>query len=276
MAVFQMPFYVIKTVSQSEKDAWIRQAKNEASKYGYRGHKIDQFFEPIKGWYPFAKYGTNPVEIIHNCIKDYDNTVGKILFRKDCFLTSYNIPTLGAPKKFKMSGQIAAFDFYSNYGNPHNALITPFLLRKGDTSVYNISNIDIDYPRTMLAESYKEYYNKIPFEAQRNILKMKLPYVGSFGGVKGMEAHVFPPAICELQGNLSGHYSMEVASKFTVIDMPKVLGTSRLPYSLFWARESYDGQGVAQYAVWISNLTGNLSKKRIDSEQALFPCFCIG
>lgn len=45
-----MPFYFIKTVSQAEKDAWIKEAKEKAKQFNYKGNKITANFEPIKGW----------------------------------------------------------------------------------------------------------------------------------------------------------------------------------------------------------------------------------
>ena len=61
MSTFQMPFYFIKTVSQAEKDAWIKEAKEKAKQFNYKGNKITANFEPIKGWRPFEKYGTDPL-----------------------------------------------------------------------------------------------------------------------------------------------------------------------------------------------------------------------
>lgn len=277
MSTFQMPFYLIKTVSHSEKDEWIRQAQAKAKKYDYKGNDISQFFEPVKGWRPFAEYGTDPLQIIHNCIKDYDNTVNKILFCKDFFTARYSTITLGTPKWFHLSGRIAAFDFYRHeYLNPRNALIVPGGITDENTSAYNIKNIKVDYLQTMLSNSYDDYYNKLPLDAQKYILETVLPYIDSNGKVGGILAHVFPPAICELQGNLSGHYSMEVASKFTVIDMPKVYVPRQLYSSYFWTRESFNGQGVSKYAVRINQLTGDLKRCKISNFLPLFPCFCIG
>lgn len=278
MSTFQMPFYFIKTVSQAEKDAWIKQAQDKAKAYKYQGNCISASFEPIKGWRPFEKYGTDSLEIIHNCIKDYDNTVNKILFCKDYFkykqLIGNNISNVDM---FFLDGQIAAFDFYAGKaGNAHrNALIVPMVVGGNETSLYNAINTDIAYPQTMLAQAYKDYYNKFPPEVKKYVLGMNLPYVKDFVDteVSYMGAYVFPPAICEVQGNLSRLYTMQAAISFTVLNMPKIKVSGNS--SFFWTRDSYDGNSVASYVVQVNEYS-NLSRKRIESEQLLFPCFCIG
>lgn len=278
MSTFQMPFYFIKTVSQAAKDAWIKEAKEKAKQFKYKGNEISASFEPIKGWRPFEKYGTNPLEIIHNCIKDYDNTVNKILFCKDYFkykqLIGNNISNMDM---FFLDGQIAAFDFYAGKaGNAHrNALIVPRVV--DETSLYNATVTDIYYPRTMLARAYKDYYNKFPPEVKKYVLGMNLPYVKDFMDteVSYMGAYVFPPAICEVQGNLSRLYTMQSAISFTVLDMPKIKVSGNSKTSFFWTRDSHSSNSIAQYVVQVGEYS-NLSRKRIDSEQLLFPCFCIG
>lgn len=273
-----MPFYFIKTVSQAAKDAWIKQAQEKAKAYKYQGNCISASFEPVKGWHPFEKYGATPIEIMHNCIKDYDNTVNKILFRKDYFkyeqLIGNNISNMDM---FFLDGQIAAFDFYADKeGNAHhNALIVPRVVN--ETSLYNATVTDIYYPRTMLAHAYRDYYNKFPPEVKKYVLGMNLPYVKDFMDteVSYMGAYVFPPAICEVQGNLSRLYTMQSALGFTVLNMPKIEVSGNSKTSFFWTRDSHSSNSVAQYVVQVGEYS-NLSRKRIDSEQLLFPCFCIG
>lgn len=260
MSTFQMPFYFIKTVSQAEKDAWIKQAQDEAKKYDYQGNRISAEFEPIKGWRPFAKYGTNPVEIIHNCIQDYDNTVNKILFRKD------RLPY--KKDAFHLTGQIVAFDFYHNY-NPHNALAIQRVIGR-ETSVYNIMNKPTNYPESDLAYSYQDYYNKFPPEVKQYILNMNLPYVKADGGLDGMQAHVFPPAICETS-SYDLPYNSTITSAFEDIKWTIVRWEREKKADSFWLRESCTG--MSQF-VWQRNI--GLTRNRIDSEQLLFPCFCIG
>lgn len=264
MSTFQMPFYFIKTVSQAEKDAWIKQAQDEATKYFYLGNTISATFEPIKGWRPFAKYGTNPVEIIHNCIQDYDNTVNKILFRKDRLLYLKD--------KFHLFGRIADFNFYEG-PNPRNALILPLMIGR-KTSVYNIMNNPTDYPESDLADSYKNYYNEFPPEVKQYILNTNLPYVKANGGFDSMQAHVFPPAICEIQ-RYSKLYNSTIVNSFDDIKFWMVKFSNPMKASTFWVRESYNG-GMAQYAMGTKDHYGAILRERIDSEQLLFPCFCIG
>lgn len=280
MGTFQMPFYFIETVSQAAKDAWIKQAQEKAKAYKYQGNSISATFEPVKGWRPFEKYGTNPLEIIHNCIKDYDNTVNKILFCKDYFkyeqLIGNNISNMDM---FFLQGRIAAFDFYADKeGNAHrNALIVPMGVGGNETSLYNAIVTDIAYPRTMLALAYRDYYNKFPPEVKKYVLGMNLPYVKDFMDteVSYMGAYVFPPAICEVQGNLSRLYTMQSAISFTVLNMPKIEVSKNSKTNFFWTRDSHNSTSVAQYVVSVNEYS-NLSRKRIDSEQLLFPCFCIG
>lgn len=280
MGTFQMPFYFIETVSQAAKDAWIKQAQEKAKAYKYQGNSISATFEPVKGWRPFEKYGTNPLEIIHNCIKDYDNTVNKILFCKDYFkyeqLIGNNISNMDM---FFLQGRIAAFDFYADKeGNAHrNALIVPMGVGGKETSLYNAIVTDIAYPRTMLALAYRDYYNKFPPEVKKYVLGMNLPYVKDFMDteVSYMGAYVFPPAICEVQGNLSRLYTMQSAISFTVLNMPKIEVSKNSKTNFFWTRDSHNSTSVAQYVVSVNEYS-NLSRKRIDSEQLLFPCFCIG
>lgn len=279
MGTFQMPFYFIETVSQAAKDAWIKEAKEKAKQFNYKGNEISASFEPIKGWRPFEKYGTEPLEIIHNCIKDYDNTVNKILFSKDYFkyeqLIGNNISNVDM---FFLEGSIAAFDFYADKeGNAHhNALIVPMEVGN-ETSLYNAIVTDIAYPRTMLALAYRDYYNKFPPEVKKYVLGMNLPYVTDFVDteVSYMGAYVFPPAICEVQGNLSRLYTMQSALGFTVLNMPKIEVSKNSKTNFFWTRDSHNSTSVAQYVVSVNEYS-NLSRKRIDSEQLLFPCFCIG
>lgn len=264
MSTFQMPFYFIKTVSQAEINAWLAQAKDKAEKYFYQGNRISAEFEPVKGWRPFAKYGTNPVEIIHNCIQDYDNTVGKILFRRDRF--AYKTDT------FRLYGHIAGFNFYDTQ-NPRNALILPLMIGR-KTSVYNIMNKPTDYPDSALADNYKDYYDKFPPEVKQYILNTNLPYVKANGGFDSMQAHVFPPAICEIQ-RYSKLYNSTIVNSFDDINFGMVKFSNPMKASTFWVRESYNG-GMAQYAMGTKNHYGAISRERIDSEQLLFPCFCIG
>ena len=257
-----MPFYFIKTVSQSEKDAWIKQAQDEATKYFYQGNSIRAEFEPVKGWRPFAKYGTNPVEIIHNCIQDYDNTVGKILFQRDRF--TYKKDT------FHLTGQIVAFDFYHDQ-NPHNALAIQRVIGR-ETSVYNIINKYLNYPESDLAYSYQDYYNKFPPEVKQYILNMNLPYVNAGKSLDAMQAYVFPPAISEIL-HYEPIYDSAITSAFEDIKWTIVKWAREKKADSFWLRESYNDTGMSQF-VWQGNR--GLAQKRIDSEQALFPCFCIG
>nr|DAY37384.1 MAG TPA: hypothetical protein [Caudoviricetes sp.] len=261
MSTFQMPFfYFIKTVSKAEINAWLAQAKDKAEEYFYQGNRISAEFEPIKGWRPFAKYGTNPVEIIHNCIQDYDNTVNKILFCRDRF--AYKTDT------FHLHGKIAGFNFY-NTQNPRNALILPLVIGK-ETSVYNIMNNPTNYPESDLVYSYQDYYNKFPPEVKQYILNMNLPYVKAAGGLDSMQAHVFPPAICEIS-HYDSLYNSTITSAFEHIKWTIVKWAREKKADSFWLRESCTGMG--QF-VWQVNK--GLTRNRIDSNQALFPCFCIG
>lgn len=279
MGTFQMPFYFIETVSQAAKDAWIKQAQEKAKQFNYKGNQISANFEPIKGWRPFEKYGTETLEIIHNCIQDYDNTVNKILFRKDYFkyeqLIGNNISNMDM---FFLDGQIAAFDFYAGKaGNAHrNALIVPNEVGN-ETSLYNAITTDIAYSQTMLARAYRDYYNKFPPEVKKYVLGMNLPYVTDFVDteVSYMGAYVFPPAICEVQGNLSRLYTMQAAIGFTVLNMPKIEVSKNSKTNFFWTRDPRSSNSVGQYVVQVNEYS-NSSRKRIDSEQLLFPCFCIG
>lgn len=279
MGTFQMPFYFIETVSQAAKDAWIKEAQEKAKQFYYKGNEISASFEPIKGWRPFEKYGTEPLEIIHNCIKDCDNTVNKILFRKDYFnyrqLIGNNISNMDM---FFLDGQIAAFDFYAGKaGNAHrNALIVPNKVGN-ETSLYNAITTNIAYSQTMLAQAYRDYYNKFPPEVKKYVLGMNLPYVTNFVDteVSYMGAYVFPPAICEVQGNLSRLYTMQAAIGFTVLDMPKIRVSGNSKTNFFWTRDPRSSNSITQYVVQVGEYS-NLSRKRIDSKQLLFPCFCIG
>lgn len=180
---------------------------------------------------------------------------------------------------FFLQGRIAAFDFYADKeGNAHrNALIVPMGVGGNETSLYNAIVTDIAYPRTMLAHAYRDYYNKFPPEVKKYVLGMNLPYVKDFMDteVSYMGAYVFPPAICEVQGNLSRLYTMQAAISFTVLNMPKIEVSKNSKTNFFWTRDSHNSTSVAQYVVSVNEYS-NLSRKRIDSEQLLFPCFCIG
>lgn len=266
MSTFQMPFYFIKTVSQAEKDAWIKQAQDEATKYFYQGNTISATFEPVKGWRPFAKYGTNPVEIIHNCIQDYDNTVGKILFRKDRLLYLKD--------KFHLFGRIADFNFYKER-NPRNALIVPKHIG-GKTSVYNIMNNPTDYPDSALADSYKDYYNKFPTEVKQYVLSMDLPYVNTIMHIGRMQAYVFPPAVNEVPFVPSPYPSLIIAGAFTNIDVSMAHPSTSPKAVFFWTRDSYNDGGMGQITIRMTDEERMCVWQRIDSERALFPCFCIG
>lgn len=274
-----MPFYFIKTVGHSEKDEWIRRAQAETRNHSYQGNDIYQNFEPIKGWRPFEKYGENPIQIIHNCIQDYDNTVNKILFRKDKFsYNQYYSPQYspGEPHPsmnvLRISGQIAGFNFYKNsYGNPRNALIVPTEVGE-ETSVYNIMTGPTDYFQSMLADSYRNYSGKVPSDAMRYILYMNLPYVDTANKVCNMYTRFFPPSVFEVDRSISANRP----EGFEYIDMMGVR-ISANPESdcWFYTRDSHQDSSPSQPAVRIGQYNDR-TISRIDSERPLFPCFCIG
>lgn len=255
MSTFQMPFYFIKTVSQAEKDAWMYKALRDSISPYYEGNQISARFEPIKGWRPFEKYGENPIQIIHNCIKDCDNTIGKILFLRD--RVGYIDDTL-----FVVSGR----NFHSDR-NPENILIAPGCVCK-ERSAYNIINKEIEYPDTMLSDSYDNFYKRFPSDVKQYILNMKLPYRTTKGRIREMNAHVFPPADDELKPH--GNSIRPMFSRFPFdIYAPDSLE--------FWTRNSHNNATVGQCVAIVDERAGIiLASSRIDIDYPMFPCFCIG
>lgn len=264
MSTFQMPFYFIKTVSQAEKDAWEFKALRDSISPYYKGNQISASFEPIKGWRPFEKYGATPIEIIHNCLKNRDKTMNKILFRKDWFTIKNACWT------------ISGYNFYHKYyHNPQNILVIPKNMVTGWEGCYNIEINPVNYPESMLSDSCDAFYKRFPSEDKQYILNMKLPYKDCNSHTRSMEAHVFPPAAYELYlMDPSGHIrwvdkGFEKLSVFTSpIDMDPLT---------FWTRDSSMGGGMTALVAHITSLgEGTFIPERISETKPLLPCFCIG
>lgn len=266
MSTFQMPFfYFIKTVSQAEKDAWEFKALRDSISPYYKGNQISASFEPIKGWRPFEKYGATPIEIMHNCIKDCDNTLGKILFEKDWFTIN------GA------CWAISGSDFYcEHYYNPHNILVIPKNIITGWTGCYNIEINPVNYPSSMLSNSYDDIYKRFPSEDKQYILNMKLPYTDCNSHTRSMEAHVFPPAAPELYLMDPGGHIRYANKDFGIFPLlPSTLfNTDPLT---FWTRDSSMGGGMTALVAHVtSSGEGTFIPERIAETKPLLPCFCIG
>lgn len=75
MPVCQMPFIIANEISEEEKTAWHNARLAEVAAGTYKGKEITPDFEPIEGWKPLKRYGSNPALMIKQAIYD-NNRIG--------------------------------------------------------------------------------------------------------------------------------------------------------------------------------------------------------
>ena len=240
-----VPLILQAGLSPEQKKEWAKQHSGE--------HKIPKAdFEPVKGWKPFANYGSTPAEIIANCVrkKDYD-----ALFVGDYFDETVNGTTY--------RWTIAEFNHYGR----GEALLVPDKLMPSD-DYFGSNNT---YRGSTLEKKLNGFYNAMPATLKPYVLEMTLPWTDNSGSQSTVTERVFPPSEIEAFGSIS--YSKESSSAYK--QWPCFTdNSSRRRSRTYWLRSAYSG-----YSTYVPGVTSS-GGRDIDSgliyTRGALPCFCIG
>lgn len=242
-----VPLILQAGLSPEQKEEWAKQHSGE--------HKIPKAdFEPVKGWKPFANYGSSPAEIIANCVrkKDYD-----ALFVGDYFDETVNGTTY--------RWTIAEFNHYGR----GEALLVPNILMPNDV-VFN-SGYDNNYSNSNLRTVFNSFYNAMPASLKPYVLEMTLPWTDYHGSQSTVTEHVFPPSEIEAFGKTI--YSKESSSAYKqwpcFTDNSSRVRSSRR----YWLRSTYGGDSSD---VPVVDSDGSYNGSDSDDSADACPCFCLG
>lgn len=241
-----VPLILQAGLSPEQKKEWAKQHSGE--------HKIPKAdFEPVKGWKPFANYGSSPAEIIANCVrkKDYD-----ALFVGDYFDETVNGTTY--------RWTIAEFNHYGR----GEALLVPDKLMPGTMQFASSYNT---YSGSSLESKFNEFYNAMPTSLKPYVLEMTLPWTNSGGSQSTVTEHVFPPSEIEAFGTT--YYSKESSSSYK--EWACFINDSSRKRSGRWYWLRSTRSGVESSVPVVNDFGSPYWHYAYDSGGAL-PCFCIG
>lgn len=241
-----VPLILQAGLSPEQKKEWAKQHSGE--------HKIPKAdFEPVKGWKPFADYGSSPAEIIANCVrkKDYD-----ALFVGDYFDETVNGTTY--------RWTIAEFNHYGR----GEALLVPDKLMPGD----DYFGDDNTYRGSTLEKKFSGFYDAMPSSLKPYVLEMTLPWTNYNGSQSTVTEHVFPPSEIEAFGTT--YYSKESSSSYKEWAC-FTNDSSRIRSSrAYWLRSTRSGD--SDYVPGVLASGGPDSGYANYSQRGALPCFCLG
>lgn len=241
-----VPLILQAGLSPEQKKEWAKQHSGE--------HKIPKAdFEPVKGWKPFANYGSTPAEIIANCVrkKDYD-----ALFVGDYFDETVNGTTY--------RWTIAEFNHYGR----GEALLVPDKLMPGTVQFASSYNT---YSGSNLESKFNEFYNAMPASLKLYVLEMTLPWTDSGGSQSTVTEHVFPPSEIEAFGTT--YYSKESSSSYKEWACFVNDSSRKRSGQWYWLRSTYRGD---ESIVPVVNDDGSYGWDTASYSGGALPCFCIG
>ena len=241
-----VPLILQAGLSPEQKKEWAKQHSGE--------HKIPKAdFEPVKGWKPFADYGSTPAEIIANCVRKKDYAA---LFVGDYFDETVNGTTY--------RWTIAEFNHYGR----GEALLVPDKLMPGTMQFASSYNT---YSSSNLESKFNEFYNAMPASLKPYVLEMTLPWTNSGGSQSTVTEHVFPPSEIEAFGTT--YYSKESSSSYK--EWACFINDSSRKRSgrWYWLRSTYSGDES-----YVPVVIGDGSGIWVDAggSGGALPCFCIG
>ena len=241
-----VPLILQAGLSPEQKKEWAKQHSGE--------HKIPKAdFEPVKGWKPFATYGSSPAEIIANCVRKKDYAA---LFVGDYFDETVNGTTY--------RWTIAEFNHYGR----GEALLVPNILIPGDVQFASSNNT---YSGSNLESKFNEFYNAMPASLKPYVLEMTLPWTNSSGSQSTVTEHVFPPSEIEAFGTT--YYSAESSSSYKEWAC-FTNDSSRIRSSrVYWLRSTRDGSSSHVPCV---RSGGDADWHSYYSSYGACPCFCLG
>ena len=241
-----VPLILQAGLSPEQKKEWAKQHSGE--------HKIPKAdFEPVKGWKPFADYGSSPAEIIANCVrkKDYD-----ALFVGDYFDETVNGTTY--------RWTIAEFNHYGR----GEALLVPDKLMPGD----DYFGDDNTYRGSTLEKKFSGFYDAMPSSLKPYVLEMTLPWTNYNGSQSTVTEHVFPPSEIEALGTT--YYSKESSSSYKEWAC-FTNDSSRIRSSrAYWLRSTRSGNSSCVPEVLASG--GPYIDYASNNQRGALPCFCLG
>ena len=241
-----VPLILQAGLSPEQKKEWAKQHSGE--------HKIPKAdFEPVKGWKPFANYGSSPAEIIANCVrkKDYD-----ALFVGDYFDETVNGTTY--------RWTIAEFNHYGR----GEALLVPDKLMPGD----DYFGDDNTYRGSTLEKKFSGFYDAMPSSLKPYVLEMTLPWTNYNGSQSTVTEHVFPPSEIEALGTT--YYSKESSSSYKEWAC-FTNDSSRIRSSrAYWLRSTRSGSSIYVPEVLASGGPDNDGASNY--QRGALPCFCLG
>lgn len=241
-----VPLILQAGLSPEQKKEWAKQHSGE--------HKIPKAdFEPVKGWKPFANYGSSPAEIIVNCVrkKDYD-----ALFVGDYFDETVNGTTY--------RWTIAEFNHYGR----GEALLVPDKLMPGD----DYFGDDNTYRGSTLEKKFSGFYDAMPSSLKPYVLEMTLPWTNYNGSQSTVTEHVFPPSEIEALGTT--YYSKESSSSYKEWAC-FTNDSSRIRSSrAYWLRSTRSGS--SSYVPEVLASGGSDYDNARTSQRGALPCFCLG
>ena len=241
-----VPLILQAGLSPEQKKEWAKQHSGE--------HKIPKAdFEPVKGWKPFADYGSSPAEIIANCVrkKDYD-----ALFVGDYFDETVNGTTY--------RWTIAEFNHYGR----GEALLVPDKLMPGD----DYFGDDNTYRGSTLEKKFSGFYDAMPSSLKPYVLEMTLPWTNYNGSQSTVTEHVFPPSEIEALGTT--YYSKESSSSYKEWAC-FTNDSSRIRSSrAYWLRSTRSGGSNDVPEVLASGGPDNGDAN--SNQRGALPCFCLG
>ena len=241
-----VPLILQAGLSPEQKKEWAKQHSGE--------HKIPKAdFEPVKGWKPFADYGSSPAEIIANCVrkKDYD-----ALFVGDYFDETVNGTTY--------RWTIAEFNHYGR----GEALLVPDKLMPGD----DYFGDDNTYRGSTLEKKFSGFYDAMPSSLKPYVLEMTLPWTNYNGSQSTVTEHVFPPSEIEALGTT--YYSKESSSSYKEWAC-FTNDSSRIRSSrAYWLRSTRSGN--SDYVPEVLASGGPDYGYAYSYQRGALPCFCLG
>ena len=241
-----VPLILQAGLSPEQKKEWAKQHSGE--------HKIPTAdFEPVKGWKPFANYGSSPAEIIANCVRKKDYAA---LFVGDYFDETVNGTTY--------RWTIAEFNHYGR----GEALLVPNILIPGDVA---FASSDNTYKGSNLESKFNEFYKAMPASLKPYVLEMTIPWTSPSGSQSTVTEHVFPPSEIEAFGTT--YYSKESSSSYKewacfTNDSSRVRSSRR-----YWLRST---RGGSSYDVPCVRSGGDADWYSYGNSRGACPCFCIG
>lgn len=241
-----VPLILQAGLSPEQKKEWAKQHSGE--------HKIPKAdFEPVKGWKPFANYGSSPAEIIANCVRNKDCDA---LFVGDYFDETVNGTTY--------RWTIAEFNHYGR----GEALLVPDKLIPGAMQFASSYNT---YSGSNLESKFNEFYNAMPASLKPYVLEMTLPWTNSGGSQSTVTEHVFPPSEIEAFGTT--YYSKESSSSYK--EWACFINDSSRKRSgrWYWLRSTYSG---GESSVPVVYDDGSYNWYHAYLSGGALPCFCIG